>query len=100
LWYDTETRRALCSSGNASSCSCGRNHDASRLRRGLVVCFALLLLLLLLLLLQVVTAAVARLLQSFSFALEPGQVPVRVKQTFALIPAQGLRVRVHRRRSP
>lgn len=47
--------------------------------------------------LQAVITTVARLYQQYSIELEPGQVPLQVKQTFALVPAQGLRVRLHRR---
>jgi hypothetical protein len=38
-----------------------------------------------------------RLYQRYTFELQPAQVPLPVKQTFALIPAQGLRVRVNLR---
>lgn len=41
-------------------------------------------------------AALVRLYQEYSFQLEPGQVPLPVKQTFALVPARGLKVRVTR----
>jgi hypothetical protein len=47
--------------------------------------------------LQEVLIALVRLYQRFTFKLQPGQVPLPLKQTFALIPAQGLRVRVHKR---
>jgi hypothetical protein len=47
--------------------------------------------------LQEVLIALVRLYQCFTFELQPGQVPLPLKQTFALIPAQGLRVRVHKR---
>lgn len=47
--------------------------------------------------LQAVVTTVARLYQQYSIELEPGQVPLQVKQTFALVPAQGLRVRLHKR---
>ncbi|WIA29661.1 hypothetical protein OEZ86_012145 [Tetradesmus obliquus] len=46
---------------------------------------------------QEVVIALVRLYQCFTFELKPGQVPLPVKQTFALIPAQGLRVRVQKR---
>lgn len=46
---------------------------------------------------QAVVATIARLYRQFRVALEPGQVPLATKQTFALVPAQGLRVRFHRR---
>jgi hypothetical protein len=48
---------------------------------------------------QAVVATIARLYRQFRVVLEPGQVPLATKQTFALVPAAGLRVRVsHRRR--
>jgi hypothetical protein len=47
--------------------------------------------------LQAVVTTVARLYQQYSIELESGQVPLQVKQTFALVPAQGLRVRLHKR---
>lgn len=49
------------------------------------------------LLLQAITATIAHLSLQYSFQLELGQVPLPVRQTFALVPAQGLRVRLHRR---
>jgi hypothetical protein len=48
--------------------------------------------------LQEVVTALVRLYQRYTFELQPGQVPLPVKQTFALIPAQGLRVRVQQRK--
>lgn len=48
--------------------------------------------------LQAVVATIARLYQRYSFELLlPGQVPLALKQTFALVPAKGLRVRVFER---
>lgn len=49
--------------------------------------------------LQAVVVTLARLYQQYSFALQPGQVPLAVKQTFALVPAHGLRVRVVHRQT-
>jgi hypothetical protein len=48
-------------------------------------------------LLQAITATIAHLYLQYSFQLEPGQVPLPVPQTFALVPAQGLKVRLRRR---
>jgi cytochrome P450 len=49
-------------------------------------------------LLQAVAMALARLFSRYRFELLPGQVPLPLKLTFALIPARGLRVRVMDRR--